>query len=288
MPENKDIGGRIAANFRNANIAEELAILLFKPFCAIATVLRQEDYGIDFIGTLLRKNGKVLSAEDSFIAQIKVYSSPVFQFAGEGVDWLRNLKLPYFPVLVNLKESSVSIYSLNQWLHPIFTSVVQKFNFVVENDYNEGDGLDDFNLGNPIMEWSINDIIHKDFHAWAHNVFKRFVEIESKNFQFGRLWRFEQFDCDTFRFDPENPIPNLKLIKTTTLEIPPGMPNDVKEIIDRALASLPFWIDNQQYESDKSDALLDLKRVLKDLEIDPDPENIWEEIAKGMRRYYNR
>jgi hypothetical protein len=283
MSEHK--GGRIAANFRNANIAEELAILLFKPFCAIANVLRQEDYGIDFIGTLLRKNGKVLSAENSFVAQIKIQSSPVFQFSGEGVEWLRNLELPYFPITVNLNDSSVSVYSLNSWLHPIFTSIVSKYNFVVQNEFCVGDGLDDFPLGNPIMVWSITDAVQADFPFWAYSIFKKFVEIESNNFQFGRLWRFEQVECETFRFSKENPNPEIDLIKTSILEIPPGMPEDVKQIIDRALASLPNWIQNQQYDIDKSESLLDLKRALKELNIDPDPNDNWEEIAKNMKLF---
>lgn len=47
--DKKDVGGRIAANFRRANIAEGIAIQVFRPFAAIATVPRDEDYGVDFI-----------------------------------------------------------------------------------------------------------------------------------------------------------------------------------------------------------------------------------------------
>ena len=264
----KDKGGRIAANFRNANIAEELAILLFKPFCAIANVPRQEDYGIDFIGTLLKKNRKVYSAQDSFVAQIKVKSSPIFEFSGEGITWLRSLQLPYFPITVDLNSSSVSVYSLNEWHQPIFTSNLTKYNFVVQNDFCEGDGLDDFPLRYPIIEWSIKDTKHEMFAEWAFNILKIIVKIETRNFQFGGLWRFEQFDFETFKFNPENPVPNTELIKTLLLEIPPGLPEDVKQIINRALSSLPDWIANQIYEDDKSKTIIKLKNALKDLKLD--------------------
>lgn len=282
----KDKGGRIAANFRNANIAEELAILLFKPFCAIAHVPRQEDYGIDFIGTLLKKNGKVFSAQDSFVAQIKIQSSPIFEFSGEGVTWLKSLHLPYFPITVYLNKSSVSVYSLNKWHHPIFTSILSKYNFVVQNDFCEGDRLDDFPLGDPIMEWSIEDTTHERFAEWAYSIFKIIVGIETRNFQFGGLWKFEKFDFETFKFNPENPVPNTELIKTSILEIPPGLPEDVKKIIDRALSSLPDWIDNQIYDDDKSETVIKLKNALKDLNLDVGSDEKWEIIAQEMKDYY--
>lgn len=283
MAKNK--GGRIAANFRKANIAEELAILLFKPFCAIAHVLRQEDFGIDFIGTLLKKNGRVYSAQNSFIAQIKIQSSPKFEFSGEGVTWLKSLELPYFPITVNLENSSVSVYSLNEWHHPIFTSILTRYNFVVQNAYCEGDGLDDFPLGDPIMEWSIVDTIHNDFAEWAYQIFKVIVEIEGRNFLYGGLWKFEKFEFKTFKFDSANPVPKIDLIKTLLIEIPPGMPEDVKNIIDRALSSLPDYISNQVYDEDKSDTVLKLKECLRDLNIAAGLDDKWEYIAQEMKEY---
>ncbi len=282
----KDKGGRIAANFRKANIAEELAILLFKPFCAIANVTRQEDYGIDFIGTLLKKNGKVYSAQDSFVAQIKIQSSPVFQFSGEGIEWLKSLRLPYFPITVNLKESSVSVYSLNKWYPPIFTSILTDYNFVVQNDYCEGDGLDDFSLGDPIMEWSIEDTTDENFAEWAYSILKVIVEIETRNIQYGNLWKFEQFHIETFRFDSNNPVPKTDKINTSIIEIPPGLPDEVIKVINRAISSLPDWIANQDYESDKSKAVIKLKNALKELNIDAGSEEKWDFIAQEMKEYY--
>lgn len=82
----KNIGGRLAANFRRANIAEGLAIQMFRPFSAVSPVPREEDFGIDFIGTLIKKDGRTLVAEDSFVVQIKTVSSPIFSFSGEGIE----------------------------------------------------------------------------------------------------------------------------------------------------------------------------------------------------------
>ncbi|KPM47608.1 hypothetical protein [Jiulongibacter sediminis] len=280
-------GGRIAANFRRGNLGEDLAIQLFRPFCAVANVPREEDYGIDFIGTLLRKNGRVYSAEDSFIAQVKVNTSPVFSFEGEGVDWLKNLKLPYFPITVNVEENSVSVYSLNQWHHPIFTSILTKYNFCVTGEFYEGDGHDDFNLGDPIMKWTIQDIRHPAFQNWAFKIMKEIIQIESENFLFGELWRFKKFSCDTFKFDSLNPEPQLDNIIRSTLEIPPGIKNKVEQILNRAFASFPSWVSNQVFDEDKSQTLLDIKKNLLELNFNPDPSNTWEIIAEEMKEYFD-
>src|SRR4051794_14722689 len=98
----KNIGGRLAANFRAANIAEGLATQMLRPFAAVAPVPREEDYGIDLIGTLMRRSGRVYVAEDSFFLQIKTKTSAAFPFYGDGVLWLRELDLPYFPVVADL------------------------------------------------------------------------------------------------------------------------------------------------------------------------------------------
>ncbi len=93
----EDRGGRLAANFRSANIAEGLAIQMLRPFAAVVPVPREEDFRIDLIGTLIRRNGKVLVAERSFAVQIKTSSSAEFPVSGDGLRWLRELDIPYFP-----------------------------------------------------------------------------------------------------------------------------------------------------------------------------------------------
>ena len=52
MTEPRDVGGRIAANFRRANIAEGLAGQILRPMAAIAPVPREEVHGVDFVGML--------------------------------------------------------------------------------------------------------------------------------------------------------------------------------------------------------------------------------------------
>lgn len=283
MAKQKNKGGRLAANFRRANIAEGLAIQMFRPFSAISPVPREEDYGIDFIGTLIKKEGRVLTAEDSFLVQIKTATSPIFSFSGDGIEWLRNLKLPYFPVVADLNLGKVSIYTLNSFHFPLFTSIVNTYNFVVQNDHNEGDGLDDFPLGDPILEWSLTDCINPGFAEWAYNVFIPFVRIEANNFRYGKLWRFEQFNAETYRFDSSNSIKSPLKIPIEIMEISPGDGEVIQSTLRAVIGPFANWASNQIYKGDKSSSLLKLREALRELDFDPDPENHWDEIAEDMK-----
>lgn len=280
-----DIGGRMAANFRRANIAEGLAILLFRPFAAIANVAREEDYGIDFIATLTSKKDKVLIAEDSFVVQVKIHTSPIFKFAGDGVEWLTSLKLPYFPVVVDLDTLTASLYTLNEWHMPLFCSRVNKYNFVVQNDHFEGDGLDDFPLGEALMQWSIQDCFHSDFPRWAYDILKQVIRIESANFNFGRMWRFERLECPTYKFDPNNPVPP-KLPKTEINIVPPGDEEAIKSIFGYVIGPFANLLANQKYDVDKSGDLLRIRDLIRSFEFDPDPNNKWDEIANDMSELF--
>ncbi len=184
-------GGRIAANPRHANIAEGIAIQMFRPFAAVAPVPREEDHGIDFIGTIMQKNGKVLSTGDSFVAQIKTHTAATFSFAGEGIDWLRNMKLPYFPIVMNLDTSTLQLFTLNEFHLPLHASPFARYDFCVRNDHTEWDRPGNFPLYEPIMQWTIQDCAHEVFPEWAFTLLKRIVAIESNNFRYGPMWRFE-------------------------------------------------------------------------------------------------
>lgn len=283
--EKEHAGGRIAANFRRANIAEGIAIQLFRPFAAIANVPRDEDYGIDFIGTLICREGRVLVAKNSFITQVKIASSPEFLIQGDGVEWLRNLQLPYFPVVVDMDAGKISIYSLNRYHHVFYASAVTKYNFVVQNEHCEGDRHDDFPLGDPIMEWTLSDATHPSFGEWAYKVFSQFVMIESNNFKYGRLLRFEHFKEETFRFDTSNAGAEVSVIEKAIFELPFGDGEKIREMLGTVINPFVYWISNQVYDVDKSDSVLKLRDSLRELDFNADPGGEWDEIAVEMKKY---
>lgn len=78
--KNANVGGRLAANFRAGTIAEVFAANLMQTFAAIAPIPRHEDYGLDLVGILLKRMGKVYLAENSFVAQVKIRTAANFAY----------------------------------------------------------------------------------------------------------------------------------------------------------------------------------------------------------------
>lgn len=107
--------GKLDSNLRSGNYHEELGVLLLRSFCAVAPIPRTEDIGVDVVATLLeRKNTRVLIAKDSFLVQLKASSVRSILYDGDSLDWLLNLKIPFFIGSVNIKQSSLSIYTTHR------------------------------------------------------------------------------------------------------------------------------------------------------------------------------
>jgi len=282
IDEKQHQGGRLAANVRRANIAEGLAVQMFRPFAAIATVPREEDYGIDFVATLIQRNGKTLEAEDSFVVQVKTHTAARFSFAGDGIKWLCQLQLPYFPVVANLNDATVSVYTLNSFHVPLHASRVQRFNFCVPGCCDECDGLDDFPLPEPLMRWSIGDCAHDQFAAWAYAILKRAVYIEANNFRYGPMLRFVELKGGPYYFDPCNPIARDLPQAGGVMELPPDNGPAIMQATSQIIGPFANWASNAIYDDDRSKDLLNLRTSFRRLGLDPDPEGRWDELARDM------
>lgn len=119
MTKGENKGGQLARNFRPGQIAEGLAAILCRPFMAMTQVDQEEDFGIDFIGTLLKESSNTFTAEQSCLIQVKISSSARFHIKGLGRNWFRQLVIPYFPLVVDRAESRATLYTLNNW-HRLF------------------------------------------------------------------------------------------------------------------------------------------------------------------------
>ena len=284
----KHKGGRLAANFRRANIAEGLAIQMFRPFAAVAPVPREEDFGVDLIATLLRSAGKCMIAENSFWAQVKIRTAAHFLIEGDGVNWLRQLKIPYFPVVVDLAKAELSLYTINQYLMPIFASVVSRYNFCVESEDFPCDGLDDFPLGEPLMRWSLTDCSEKSFPGWAYQILKPAVEIETRNLQYGPMRRFVALNGGPYEFDAKNPVVESPPRSGRVLDVPPGDGAIILDTLKNTLGPFAHWVANQVELGGHSDDLLQLRSSFRRLGLNPDPTNEWNEIAAHMNEYFQQ
>lgn len=281
----KDKGGRIAANFRRANVAEGLAIDMVRPFAAVAPVPREEDYGIDLIATLLEKDGRVLVARESFVVQIKTHTSPRFEFSGAGIQWLRDLTLPYFPLIINLDEAKASLYTLNEWHRVIHPSIVQRYVFCPEPDE-----LDDFYLGDPLMEWTLAEAAQRDFPAWAYSVLRPAVEIETRNQFYAPMWRFEKIEGANYRFEErgDNGLAQSPPAVASVDLMPPGDKEAIWQVLESVLDPFANRVMNEIYDEFPGDKLMAIRDLFRELGVEPDPNDRWQDFVDDFRDYYDQ
>ncbi|HCG8575753.1 TPA: hypothetical protein NJ542_004370 [Vibrio parahaemolyticus] len=193
-------GGQLARNFRPGQIAEGLALQLCRPFMAMAHIEQEEDFGIDFIGTLLKQASYTYTAESSCMIQAKISTSARFTIKGLGVTWLKQLVLPYFPLVVDRSKSTAHLYTLNDWHKVIHLSLVDEYIFVLDDDLANDPFDSFFTLGDPIMSWNIEESTHVDFCKWAYSIMNPVIAIETRNQRFASIGRFEKIENRNFRF----------------------------------------------------------------------------------------
>jgi hypothetical protein len=281
----RDKGGAIAANFRRANIAEGLATQMIRVFAAVAPVPREEDFGIDLVATLLAPQGRRLIARESFFIQVKIRTAASFEFAGDGVDWLRQMRLPYFPVVIDLEQASVSIYTINRdriaFAH---NSAVSRFVFRPSDDVDE---LDDFSLGEPLMKWTLEDASHPDFPVWACSVLRPAIEVETFNQHYGRAQSFIPlvWSCCEFKDRTEEGFAKEPPQPGEMWHLPPGDGEFIKGVLERILDPFAGWISNTGKYDRHGDELLKIRAAFKILGVNADPKNSWDEIVDDMKSY---
>lgn len=276
----KHIGGRLAANFRAANVAEGLAFQMLRPVAALSPVPREEDYGIDAIGTLIRRTGRVYVAEDSFCVQIKTRTSANFPLSGDGIKWLRELSLPYFPVVVDLRSATLSLFTVNHHRLAFARDVlVSSMNFTLD-----GSGPDDFPLGDPLLTWSVDEAADPDFPSWAHSVLKPAIRVEAWNQHFApaRSIRILNYETQLFRARKADGTAAFPPTPGDLLHIPPGDGEFIRKTVTDILEPFAAWISNASRHAHQGDELLKIRDALRRLNLDPDPSNKWDEIAADM------
>lgn len=130
--------GKLAPNLRKGHLAEDLGIFFLRSFCAVADVRQEDDFGIDALATLVRKEKKLLIAEQTFAVQIKAASVKEVLYEGSEVNWLLRQFIPFFFLRVDLNLSSFELYTIN----PVFGLFVQeeihKIKLLFDTPKNEG------------------------------------------------------------------------------------------------------------------------------------------------------
>src|SRR5262245_49433083 len=173
MPASRD------RNLREGDLAEGLGLELLRPFAFLAPVPRTEDVGVDAVATLIRRDGRRLLAEDSFLVQMKAASRRTIDFKGEGLDWLRALTLPYYWLSVNLATMTLELYSIiHATGHLNFRDRKAVTMYLDERPSDiPGDDMHVW-LGPPILRWTPADAADPAFQQSAYEVLKAWLQFE--------------------------------------------------------------------------------------------------------------
>lgn len=178
---------RRGKNFRSGDLVEQLGMYLLQSVALVAPVPRTEDVGIDVVCTLISDyNQYSYLAEDSFYVQIKSNGVKEIEYSDVEVEWLTNLKLPFFIAIVDKEETKVSLYSCKR----LYDAIAMKKDrssirliFANSETDNVFDLVDeeqtDIYLGIPIVEWSIADLMNDGVNVknLFFNIMKEHVRI---------------------------------------------------------------------------------------------------------------
>lgn len=271
--------GRRSTNLRKGDLAEGLGIEMLRAFTAVAPVPRSEDIGVDVICTLLRPDGAMQYAEDSFYVQIKSASISEITYQDDAYSWLCELFLPIFIARINLVATQIEIFSIQR----VFTRA-QRFSkgvkiYLGECDEDLSQDVCLIPLGQPILQWKFSEIATGSFHEDKYKIMKAWVMHEQKNKLLRKAHRGQELEWSTNKF------PRVSVTRIGARD------EDIKKLLEGIAPFLFPLADSLMGQAccGESEALKSLKRVLEldklvqsyGVETDPAPV-IWLLVIKNL------
>jgi hypothetical protein len=158
-------------------------------FCAVAPVPRQEDFGIvDAVATLLRREGRLLYAEDSFSVQFKSRTEKVLEYLDKRFEALLKQELSLFIAHVDINAAEINLYSVGAVL--LHANINEMRGLVLYLDPVEQrceDGVLHTSLGNPGLKWTAAHLADRDFEQKSYVVMKRWLELDRWNRRYRKM-----------------------------------------------------------------------------------------------------
>lgn len=185
-------GGLLAYNFREGYRSEYLAHYIFSSFGPAIAVTREDDFGLDLICNIAKREGKVQLVKSSYGVQIKS-TGTAFKFTKkEAIKWLFHLDFPLLLAEIdkaNLIIKIFSTWSLNWFLLGIDSSNDSSWPSEISLMPSSTDAFGDPNLttgeipiGKPILEFSVNDLTDDTKKEYFQNVLEEWIELDKKNY----------------------------------------------------------------------------------------------------------
>lgn len=277
--------GRLQRDFRFGNLAEHLGVLLLKGIAAVANVPRPEDVGIDAVATLLRLEADDnYYAEDTFVVQLKSASVKSIKYENHGLKWLVGQSQPMFIGLVSLAESEICLYPTihvnhavlalhAEWVNvrfgisdipPIFTG--QKWTSW-KGEENNGATVW---LGEPILRWTLDNIVDKDWAAQSYGNLKRFLTLARRELELLTLGQCSVLDWSTN--EPDSITSQSGMMK--------GRADDLDSVAKRCAPCLRALMLHALLSHDDSAnslmiSLLTLAASLREMGVEVDPDDMF-------------
>jgi hypothetical protein len=214
-------------NPRKGSEAEYLSQFYLSTFSFSNPTYRQEDFGIDFVCSLIDEEGINLYPTDSFCIQVKTTkdeNKQLIQLKKENekdLDWFYYNQIPYFLCWIDMEgDKTMYFYSVAQvWILEARKNRSYKFiKIIYETDVNgsctngfeptkEGDTYT-FNIGHPFMTISFEDAKRKEMMGVKKEILRSVINVERENISFRNLklplmrwlYKYETNNKDTFIF----------------------------------------------------------------------------------------
>lgn len=156
---------------RKGDRAEYITQGIFSAFGYSIQILRQEDYGIDFLCTLTEKDKIVSYPTKSYTVQLKTsHDNIVLQTTNSAkLKWLLENNLPFFICYFDNAKNTVDFYSTSLIHKYIITKPIKvtKISFQLDTSlgkctvhlgqHNENNKIFRLSLGSPFLSVSLND-----------------------------------------------------------------------------------------------------------------------------------
>ena len=250
---------------------------LLRPFAFVAPVPRPEDTGVDAVATLFWRDGARLTAEDSFLVQVKSASERSLNFEGKELDWFRALKLPYFLLSVDLAASTLEMYSIAAAsTHPNFRDRKEVTLCLDETPFElSEDGMRTC-LGPPILRWNPADAVNQDFRKTAHAVLKAWNTLEMEGITLRSLGISRRIQWKTnCKPEPDDGWMGMSPRNEKELEA-------VLERIRPHVSALMPWAFGMNPQSDGLlTGLCLISEFMRQKGVDPDPNQVLKTLLKS-------